>query len=134
RRGAARSRRGAACTNGRGARSAGTGHAGHGGDGTGGERGRTRARHRQPGMAAARAGRSRRAAAPQVRAGARAAAAGGKAMTGALRAWLVLLLFACAGVQAETRAWLDRDSIVLAERATLNIETDQATVDAPDYG
>lgn len=45
----------------------------------------------------------------------------------------VLGLFAAATASAETRAWLDRDRIVLGESATLNIETDQATVPAPDY-
>jgi hypothetical protein len=35
--------------------------------------------------------------------------------------------------QATTRAWLDRDSIAVGETATLNIETDQATLDSPDY-
>lgn len=47
---------------------------------------------------------------------------------------LVVLLLACNGARAETRAWLDRDRIVLGESATLNIETDQAGVPAPDYG
>lgn len=46
----------------------------------------------------------------------------------------VFALFATATASAETRAWLDRDRIVLGESATLNIETDQATVPAPDYG
>ncbi|WP_149196265.1 BatD family protein [Luteimonas suaedae] len=35
--------------------------------------------------------------------------------------------------QAQTRAWLDRDRVELGETATLNIETDQAGVDAPDW-
>ena len=35
--------------------------------------------------------------------------------------------------QATTRAWLDRDRIAVGETATLNIETDQATLDSPDY-
>lgn len=43
-----------------------------------------------------------------------------------------LLVFA-APAFAETRAWLDRDRIAAGETATLNIETDQATVDSPDY-
>lgn len=47
---------------------------------------------------------------------------------------MVLAWLASAGVHAETRAWLDRDRIVLGESATLNIETDQAGVEAPDYG
>ena len=45
---------------------------------------------------------------------------------------LLLALCACAA-QATTRAWLDRDRIALGETATLNIETDQATLDSPDY-
>ena len=35
--------------------------------------------------------------------------------------------------QAAARAWLDRDRIELGETATLNVETDQATAQAPDY-
>ncbi|HEU4813825.1 MAG TPA: BatD family protein [Xanthomonadaceae bacterium] len=46
----------------------------------------------------------------------------------------LVLLFAPGLAQAETRAWLDRDRIVLGESATLNIETDQSGVSAPDYG
>ena len=42
-------------------------------------------------------------------------------------------LLACGAAQAETRAWLDRDRIVLGETATLHIETDQAGASAPDY-
>ena len=52
-------------------------------------------------------------------------------------AWMLCVAVAClasAGVHAETRAWLDRDRIVLGESATLNVETDQAGVAAPDYG
>ena len=52
-------------------------------------------------------------------------------------AWLLLALVAwLAGTpaHADTRAWLDRDRIVLGESATLNIETDQAGAGAPDYG
>jgi hypothetical protein len=46
----------------------------------------------------------------------------------------MLSLLACAwSAQAETRAWLDRDRIAAGETATLNIETDQATLDSPDY-
>lgn len=49
-------------------------------------------------------------------------------------AWLVALwLLVCSAVvQAQTRAWLDRDSINLGESVTLNIETDQSG--QPDYG
>lgn len=43
---------------------------------------------------------------------------------------LLLPVFA---VQAQTRAWLDRNRVGLGETATLNIETDQAAADAPDY-
>jgi len=46
---------------------------------------------------------------------------------------LLSLLLPVFAVQAQTRAWLDRNSIALGETATLNIETDQATADAPDY-
>ena len=49
---------------------------------------------------------------------------------------VMLVLFALlapGAAQAETRAWLDRDRIVLGESATLNVETDQATVSAPSY-
>lgn len=47
---------------------------------------------------------------------------------------LVLLLsLLAAPVQAQVRAWLDRDTIAMGETATLNIETDQVAVDAPDY-
>ena len=48
--------------------------------------------------------------------------------------WGLVLLLAClpAAVQAETRAWLDRDRIALGETTTLNIETD-GVVDAPDW-
>jgi hypothetical protein len=45
-----------------------------------------------------------------------------------------LLLSCCAfAACAQTRAWLDRDHIALGETTTLNIQTDQATADAPDY-
>ena len=51
-----------------------------------------------------------------------------------LRIALALLLSLCAfAAQAATRAWLDRDRIAAGETATLNIETDQATLDSPDY-
>lgn len=49
---------------------------------------------------------------------------------------IVLSLSLLAGTfcaQATTRAWLDRDRIAAGETATLNIETDQATLDSPDY-
>ncbi|MFS8063968.1 MAG: BatD family protein, partial [Luteimonas sp.] len=38
-----------------------------------------------------------------------------------------------ATAQSQTRAWLDRDRIALGETATLNVETGQPGVDAPDY-
>jgi hypothetical protein len=44
-----------------------------------------------------------------------------------------MLLLLAATTQAQTRAWLDRDRIALGETATLNVETDQPGVDAPDY-
>lgn len=44
--------------------------------------------------------------------------------------WSLLLPIAA---QAETRAWLDRDRVELGETATLNVETDQPDVDAPDW-
>ncbi|MCD9087990.1 BatD family protein [Stenotrophomonas sp. SY1] len=51
---------------------------------------------------------------------------------GYARLWLLMVLLACVSVvQAQTRAWLDRDSINQGETVTLNIETDQAG--APDY-
>lgn len=50
---------------------------------------------------------------------------------------LRLLLVACClwlpTAHAETRAWLDRDRIELGETATLNVETDQAGAQPPDY-
>ena len=47
---------------------------------------------------------------------------------------LACLLMACAvAAHATTRAWLDRDHIALGETTTLNIQTDQASVDSPDY-
>lgn len=45
----------------------------------------------------------------------------------------LLLLLLAATAQAQTRAWLDRDRIALGETATLNVQTDQPGVDAPDY-
>ncbi|TWT20240.1 protein BatD [Luteimonas marina] len=59
-------------------------------------------------------------------------------MSGRVVAWLAivacLLCAACLEpAQAATRAWLDRDRIEVGETATLNIETDQATAQAPDY-
>ncbi len=48
----------------------------------------------------------------------------------------VMLCWLCAmagSLQAQTRAWLDRDRITFGETATLNIETDQVAVPAPDY-
>ena len=45
----------------------------------------------------------------------------------------IATLLLAATAQAQTRAWLDRDRIALGETATLNVETDQPGVDAPDY-
>lgn len=51
-----------------------------------------------------------------------------------IRLVLCAMLALCAfAAQATTRAWLDRDKIAAGETATLNIETDQATLDSPDY-
>jgi len=49
-------------------------------------------------------------------------------------AWIVVLLLSCVlgSVQAQTRAWLDRDRIALGETTTLNVETD-GSGDAPDW-
>ena len=51
-----------------------------------------------------------------------------------MRTWAAaLLLMLCVGlVQAQTRAWLDRDRIESGETATLNIETEQL-VATPEY-
>jgi hypothetical protein len=46
---------------------------------------------------------------------------------------LLLLCLLPALSQAQTRAWLDRDRVALGETATLNIETDQAGAQTPDY-
>lgn len=46
---------------------------------------------------------------------------------------LLWLLSPALAASAQTRAWLDRDRIALGETATLNIQTAQATADAPDY-
>lgn len=46
--------------------------------------------------------------------------------------WLLAWLACVASVQAQTRAWLDRDRIGEGDVVTLNIETDQAGA-APDY-
>lgn len=50
----------------------------------------------------------------------------------AMQLWLLLALLAFTGLlQAQTRAWLDRDSIKQNESVTLTIETDQSG--SPDY-
>ncbi|HVR81489.1 MAG TPA: BatD family protein [Luteimonas sp.] len=60
-------------------------------------------------------------------------------MSRALNAFVITLLsllltfLLASTAQAQTRAWLDRDRIALGETATLNVETDQPGVDAPDY-
>ncbi len=64
---------------------------------------------------------------------ARTCKAPGSRLTSLLRFAVLLLMFVSSHAFAETRAWLDRDSIGAGETATLNIETDQATVDSPDY-
>ena len=43
------------------------------------------------------------------------------------------LLLPALSAHAEIRAWLDRERVSLGETATLNIETDEAGADAPDY-
>jgi hypothetical protein len=51
-----------------------------------------------------------------------------------IRFSLAWLLMVCAiTANAATRAWLDRDHIALGETTTLNIQTDQGSVDSPDY-
>ena len=51
-----------------------------------------------------------------------------------VRLSIALLFFACTWpAAAATRAWLDRDHIAMGETTTLNIQTDQASVDSPDY-
>lgn len=49
-----------------------------------------------------------------------------------MMAWFFALLACAAGVQAQTRAWLDRDHVGEGEVVTLTIETDQ-TGAVPDY-
>lgn len=46
---------------------------------------------------------------------------------------LWMLLLPAFAAHAEIRAWLDRERVALGETATLNIETDEAGADAPDY-
>ena len=59
-----------------------------------------------------------------------------------MRAWLRALTCLCLllgafvvapDVQAQARAWLDRDRIAFGETATLNVETTQLAAGAPDY-
>src|SRR5690606_32102717 len=91
-------------------------------------------------VAATRAGRSRRPVAPQVRAGVPAPHARRRAtvtMRTAIARWPALVLCLCAlavagDAAAAVRAWLDRDSVVLGETVTLNVEGDSAGV-APDF-
>jgi hypothetical protein len=45
---------------------------------------------------------------------------------------LVLLTFACQDVRAEARAWLDRETVVLGETVTLNVEVDGVLTGAPE--
>lgn len=49
-----------------------------------------------------------------------------------LGAWLLLSMISL-GASAQTRAWLDRDSIAAGETVTLNIETTSAVSVSPDY-
>ena len=46
---------------------------------------------------------------------------------------VLLALLPVMSASAQARAWLDRDRIALGETATLNIETSQGGIDAPDY-
>ena len=46
---------------------------------------------------------------------------------------VLLLLAVGLPANAQPRAWLDRDHIAMGETTTLNIQTDQASVDSPDY-
>jgi hypothetical protein len=58
----------------------------------------------------------------------------GNSISRTARFALLLLVVLFSGLaQANTRAWLDRDRIAAGETVTLNIETDQATLDSPDY-
>lgn len=45
----------------------------------------------------------------------------------------LLLLFASVAVQAQTRAWIDRDQVAIGETLTLNVETDDAGAGTPDW-
>jgi len=49
--------------------------------------------------------------------------------------WLLCALLASASLAApaQTRAWIDRDSVALGETLTLNVETDDAGAGAPDW-
>lgn len=64
-----------------------------------------------------------------------AAAAKGQteAMSRFVATFLLLSSLLVPAAQAETRAWLDRDVIQAGETATLNVETDQPGVAAPDW-
>ncbi|MGH8031073.1 MAG: BatD family protein, partial [Luteimonas sp.] len=46
---------------------------------------------------------------------------------------LLVLASAPLAASAQVRAWLDRDRVAVGETTTLNIETTEATADAPDY-
>ena len=50
-----------------------------------------------------------------------------------IRMLCLLSLFAAFAVQAQTRAWIDRDHVALGETLTLNIESNDAGTSSPDY-
>lgn len=80
--------------------------------------------HRHPGLGLA----------ARVRRGCRSSCGNGSRLPSLLRLSILLLVLLSHTALAETRAWLDRDRIGFGETATLNIETDQAAVDSPEYG
>src|SRR5690606_40849357 len=49
--------------------------------------------------------------------------------------WLLCALLASTSLtaHAQTRAWIDRDSVALGETLTLNVETDDSGAGAPDW-
>src|SRR5690606_12529416 len=99
------------------------------------QRHRTGKAARQRGLAAARARRSGRPAARQVPARIRAAQGNGRTLMPRWLTWLLCALLAGASLaaHAQTRAWIDRDSVALGETLTLNVETDDSGAGAPDW-